>query len=78
MLEFNHKCDQIGLNASVSTRNLLDFVADAMDGYPIRESVHEDLLWNITTDDDDAAELESFLENNTQIFETECKSEKAW
>ena len=78
VLELNHKCDQIGLNASVSTRNLLDFVADAMDGYPIRESVHEDLLWNITTDDDDAAELESFLENNTQIFETECKSEKAW
>lgn len=76
--KLNKKADEIGLNACVSTRNLLDFVADAMDGYSIRESVHEDLLWNITTDNDDAAELETFLEQSTRIMNATCNSAKTW
>lgn len=57
-----------GINASVSMRGMIDFVADVMRGLNIRESVMEDIVYKITTDDDEVSEIENFIELSTSIY----------
>ena len=57
-----------GINDSVSLRGMQDFVADVMRGFDLRESALEDMIYKITTDDDEVAEIEAFLETSTQLF----------
>ena len=66
--KLNRKVYDIGLNSCVSTRNMVAFIADIMDGFPKIDSVLEDLVWNITTDDEDSAELMTFLEQSTELL----------
>lgn len=57
-----------GINDTVSLRGMQDFVSDVLMGFDVRESVMEDIVYKITTDDDEVAEIESFLELSTSIF----------
>lgn len=57
-----------GINAVISLRGMQDFVADCMNGFDIRESVMEDLVYKISTGDDEVAEMENFLELSTNLF----------
>lgn len=57
-----------GINDTVSLRGMQDFVADMMRGFDVRESVMDNLVYKITTDDDEVAEIENFLEISTGIF----------
>ena len=66
--KLNKKIYDIGMNSSVSTRNMVAFIADIMDGFPKTDSVLEDFVWNVTTDDEDAAELMTFLEQSTELL----------
>lgn len=57
-----------GINAVISLRGMQDFVADCMNGFDLRESVMEDLVYKISTGDDEVAEMENFLELSTNLF----------
>ena len=46
----------------------MDFVSDIEDGFNTEESVMEDLVWNITTDEEDEEEIVAFLRTSTRIF----------
>lgn len=58
-----------GINDSVSLRGMKDFVAAVLRGFDIRESAMEAMIYKISTDDDEVAEMESFLEVSTRLFE---------
>jgi hypothetical protein len=57
-----------GINASISLRGMQDFVMDVVRGFDLRESVMEDMLYKVSTDDEEVAEMENFLELSTSLF----------
>ena len=57
-----------GINASISLRGMQDFVMDCVRGFDLRESVMEDMLYKVSTDDEEVAEMENFLELSTSLF----------
>lgn len=57
-----------GINASISLRGMQDFVMDVVRGFDLRESVMEDMLYKVSTDDEEVAEMENFLELSTRLF----------
>ena len=64
----NKFLDDEGINAVISLRGMQDFVADVMNGFDLRESVMEDLIYKISTGDEEVAEMENFLELSTNLF----------
>ena len=66
--DLNKYLENNGINATVSLRGMQDFVADVMRGFEPRESALEDMIYKITTDDDDLSEIISFLEISTPLF----------
>lgn len=57
-----------GINAAISLRGMQDFVMDCVRGFDLRESVMEDMLYKVSTDDEEVAEMENFLELSTSLF----------
>ena len=68
IVKLNTKLEEIGINSDLSMRNAMDFVSDIEDGFNTEESVMEDLVWNITTDEEDEEEIVAFLRTSTRIF----------
>lgn len=68
IIKLNTKLEEIGINSDLSMRNAMDFVSDIEDGFNTEESVMEDLVWNITTDEEDEEEIVAFLRTSTRIF----------
>lgn len=68
IVKLNTKLEEIGINSGLSMRNAMDFVSDIEDGFNTEESVMEDLVWNITTDEEDEEEIVAFLRTSTRIF----------
>lgn len=58
---FNDELNKMGIVASCSLRGGINFVTDVMDGFDLKESFYEDILYKITTNDEDLAVLETFL-----------------
>jgi midasin (ATPase involved in ribosome maturation) len=57
-----------GINASISLRGMQDFVMDCVRGFDLRESAMEDMIYKVSTDDEEVAEMENFLELSTSLF----------
>jgi hypothetical protein len=57
-----------GINAAISLRGMQDFVMDCVRGFDLRESVMEDMIYKVSTDDEEVAEMENFLELSTSLF----------
>lgn len=57
-----------GINAAISLRGMQDFVMDCVRGFDLRESVMEDMIYKVSTDDEEVAEMENFLELSTRLF----------
>lgn len=57
-----------GINAAISLRGMQDFVMDCVRGFDLRESVMEDMVYKVSTDDEEVAEMENFLELSTSLF----------
>lgn len=68
IIKLNTKLEEIGVNSDLSMRNAMDFISDIEDGFDTEESVMEDLVWNITTDEEDEEEIVAFLRTSTRIF----------
>ena len=68
IVKLNTKLEEIGINSDLSMRNAMDFVSDIEDGFNTEESVMEDLVWNITTDEEDEEDIVAFLRTSTRIF----------
>lgn len=68
IVKLNTKLEEIGINSDLSMRNAMDFVSDIEDGFNTEESVMEDFVWNITTDEEDEEEIVAFLRTSTRIF----------
>ena len=66
--DLNKFLEDEGINSVISLRGMQDFVADVMNGFDVRESVMEDLVYKISTGDEEVAEMENFLELSTNIF----------
>lgn len=67
---------QEGEVQQVSFRSLQDFVPDIMDGYDLEESVDEDIINVISTDDDYRAEIKTAAENCTEIYNLQYNPDK--
>lgn len=78
MEKFNEHLQEMGIDNSLSTRNMIEFVADILDGFDVKETVKECLVWNITTDDEDVSELLEFLEQSTRIYTIKTKETGNW
>lgn len=65
--DLNVFLEDSGINASVSLRSAVDFVADVEDGFEISESLREDILYKITTDPMELLDIENFIETSTNI-----------
>lgn len=57
------------INDSVSLRGMADFVTAVLAGFEVRESAMEAMVYKVSTDDDEVAMMESFLETSTSLFE---------
>jgi MoxR-like ATPase len=57
-----------GINATISLRSMQDFVSDLMDGFDTLETIRETIVYKLTTDDDEVAEIESFIELSTPLM----------
>lgn len=66
--QLNSFLESISINAEVSIRGLGDLILDVEEGMDIRKALDEDVLWKITTDDEDLAEIYTELENSTMIY----------
>ena len=60
--------EDAGINAGVSMRGAIDFIADVDDGFDIEESLKEDMIYKITTDSEEIEEIWSFVETSTEIL----------
>ena len=68
MMALNKEMEDRGIVAHISLRGMEDFVADVMDGFDYRQCLDNDIIFKITTDDDDLGMIYTFLENSTRIY----------
>lgn len=60
--------DDRGINTHVSSRTLESFVINVMDGYDVLDCIRKNIIYKITTEDEDVAAIENFIELSTPLM----------